>query len=498
MSNELKDEGTTEHTDDGRTGVEEPRVLLFMRDGRNRELLTESLGRRYRITPTTDPETLDEAFDCCVFDRGGLDETGFDGIADFVAAGGGGDGTFLPFVLLVSAETADRVGTTVWEHVDDVIDLPVGKAELQSRIGNLIERRRTAVELRERSVELEETVDELRLKERAMDEAPVGITITDPDRDDNPIIYVNERFEGLTGYDSEETLGRNCRFLQGEDTDPRTRRALRERIDAERPVSVDIVNYRKNGRRFWQRIDISPVRDDAGHVENFVGFQTDITSRKIRERRLEVLNRVLSHNLKNKMNLIEGHVALLREVADVDDSLDSFGAIERAAVDLMDLADSVRRIDRVISTAESTGTSIVLNERIEQLVNVFSDRYPSTAFSVHLPDEAYEVAVGGLTTAIEVAVENAIVHNDDSSPTVDIRVETRNGTWVDVEIEDDGPGIPDQEVEVLEGGETPLNHADRLGLWQIHWIVTKVGGTFSVRDAESGGTIVTLSVPLDG
>ncbi|MFC7174324.1 sensor histidine kinase [Haloplanus litoreus] len=211
-----------------------------------------------------------------------------------------------------------------------------------------------------------------------------------------------------------------------------------------------------------------------------------------------MLNRVLSHNLKNKMNLIEGHVALLREVADVDDSLDSFGVIERAAVDLMDLADSVRRIDRVISTAESSAESFVLNERIEQLVSVFEDRYPEATFSVSLPDDPVEVAVGGLITAIEEAVENAVVHNAGPSPTVDIHVETRAGRWVDVEIEDDGPGIPNREVDVLDGGETPLNHAERLGLWQIHWIVTKAGGTFSVTDTESGGTVVTLSIPLEG
>jgi len=493
MSHEQAD-GATEASG-GRPTVDEPRVLVLMAPGRNRDLLVEALGRQYRVETTTDAAALDAPFDCCVFDRRGLDRAEFDRIADLVETGRETTSAFLPFVLLVSADTADSMGTTVWDYVDDVIELPAGRAELLSRIDNLVQRRQTAVELDSRSRELEETIAELRLKERAMDKAPVGITITDPTQDDNPMIYVNEQFQALTGYDTEEVLGRNCRFLQGDDTDPETRRLLRERIDAERPVSADIVNYRKNGQRFWQKLDITPVRDEEGCVVNFVGFQTEITDRKIRERRLEVLNRVLSHNLKNKMNLIEGHVALLREEMDRDGSLGSLGVIERAANDLMALGESVRRIDQIISTAEPADEPVSLHERIEQLVNVLRDRYPEATFSVSLPETTCDVAVGGLTAALEEAMENAVRHNTGTEPTVEVRVKTRDEAWVDIEIEDNGPGIPDREIEVLEGGESPLNHAERLGLWQIHWIVTNSGGEFSVRDAPSGGTVVTLSVP---
>jgi PAS domain S-box-containing protein len=494
MSNE-QTKRVTGRDDDGRPTADEPLVLLLMGPGRNRDLLLEAFGGRYRVETTTDAESLRTPFDCCVFDRPGFGRAEFDRIADLVESGRRTADAFLPFVLLVPDDDAEAVGTAVWDHVDDVIELPVGRAELDSRIDNLIERRRTAVELETRSRELAETVDELRLKERALDEAPVGITITDPDRNDNPMIYVNERFQKMTGYDADEAIDRNYRFLQGEETDPETRRLLRERIDAERPVSVDIVNYHKNGRRFWEKLDVAPVRDGDGCLRNFVGFHTDITDRKIRERRLEVLNRVLSHNMKNKMNLIEGHVALLREEFDFGESLDSLEVVERAAVDLMALAESVRRIDRIISSAERAEGSVSLRERVEQLVNLLGDRYPAASFSVQLPDTDCRVAVRGLTAALEEAMENAVQHNAGEAPSVEVRVALRDGQWVDIEIEDNGPGIPEHEIEVLEGGESPLDHAERLGLWQIHWIVTKAGGSFSVRGAESGGTVVTLSVP---
>jgi len=473
--------------------VDQPRVLLLMRSGRNRELLAETLDDRYRIETTSEAAALESQFDfdCCVLGHGA-----FGRVADAIETARQRTDVFLPFVLLVPADAADSVGGKPWEYVDDVIELPVGKAELHTRVGNLIERRRTATELAERSRQLTETVADLRLKERAMDEAPVGITITDSDREDNPMVYVNDQFESLTGYDRATALGRNCRFLQGEDTDPETRRHLRERIDAAAPVSVDIVNYRRNGERFWQKLDVAPVRDDDGRVTNFVGFQTEITDRKIRERRLEVLNRILSHNMKNKMNVIEGHATLLREEFDDGDDPDSLDAITDAALDLLGLAESVRETERIISTVGRSEQPIDLTDHVVGLVDMFRDRYPDATITTTLPEESCPVETGGVLDAVEEAVENAIKHHPSSTPSVDVRIARRDDEWVDIEVEDSGPGIPERELRVLESGETELNHADRLGLWLIYWVVTKAGGRFDVAEADGDGTVVTLSVPL--
>lgn len=129
--------------------------------------------------------------------------------------------------------------------------------------------------------------NQLRLKTQAMAEAPIGITITDPTQPDNPMVYTNKQFRRLTGYDDAEILGRNCRFLQGEKTDPETVATIRRGIDAEEPVSVRIRNYRKDGTLFWNRISIAPVRDDHGTVTNWIGFQEDVTDQVRREQELE-------------------------------------------------------------------------------------------------------------------------------------------------------------------------------------------------------------------
>ena len=126
---------------------------------------------------------------------------------------------------------------------------------------------------------------ELELKERAMDEASVGITISDPDREDNPLIYVNDGFVEQTGYAREEVLGRNCRFLQEDDGDQQAIDELREGIAAEEPVTVDLRNYRKDGEQFWNRLSVTPVYDD-GELVNHIGVQQDVTDEVRRKQRL--------------------------------------------------------------------------------------------------------------------------------------------------------------------------------------------------------------------
>ncbi|MFC6727050.1 PAS domain S-box protein [Natronoarchaeum mannanilyticum] len=131
-----------------------------------------------------------------------------------------------------------------------------------------------------------EAVD-LSAKEKAMDEAPIGVLLTDPHQDDNPIIYANDEFTDLTGYEKHEIIGRNCRFLQGEATDDEPVETLREAIDNREPVTTELRNYRKDGTEFWNRVRIAPLFDDDGDLDLFVGFQDDVTDRKRYEQQLQ-------------------------------------------------------------------------------------------------------------------------------------------------------------------------------------------------------------------
>lgn len=126
------------------------------------------------------------------------------------------------------------------------------------------------------------------LSDRTVNEAPIGITVSDPSRPDNPLIHVNKGFCEQTGYDREDVLGRNCRFLQGEDTREEPVSRMREAIDAEESVTVELRNYQKDGSMFWNRVTITPVKDDSGTVTNFIGYQQDISAAKRYEQHLSL------------------------------------------------------------------------------------------------------------------------------------------------------------------------------------------------------------------
>ncbi len=120
----------------------------------------------------------------------------------------------------------------------------------------------------------------------AVDDAGLSITIADCRVDDHPLVYVNAAFVELTGYPADEVLGRNCRFLQGADTEPAEVAAMRATLARGQEVRTVVRNYRRDGRPFWNELHISPVRDDGGRLTHFIGYQVDVSERVERERQL--------------------------------------------------------------------------------------------------------------------------------------------------------------------------------------------------------------------
>ncbi|EPS65128.1 phototropin-1, partial [Genlisea aurea] len=102
-----------------------------------------------------------------------------------------------------------------------------------------------------------------------------NFVVTDPRLPDNPIIFASDSFLELTEYSREEVLGRNCRFLQGPETDRATVRKIREAIDNQTDVTVQLINYTKTGKKFWNLFHLQPMRDQKGEVQYFIGVQLD-------------------------------------------------------------------------------------------------------------------------------------------------------------------------------------------------------------------------------
>lgn len=116
-----------------------------------------------------------------------------------------------------------------------------------------------------------------------------SVVISDPWQPDCPIVYVSEEFEQQTGYTAADALGRNCRFLQGPGTDPAAIAAIRAAMDAKTELTIDLLNYRKDGTPFWNRLRLKPLFDANGRLQYFAGAQNPIAESEVRRQPIEAV-----------------------------------------------------------------------------------------------------------------------------------------------------------------------------------------------------------------
>ena len=155
-----------------------------------------------------------------------------------------------------------------------------------------------------------------------MAQTRMSVCLTDPHQPDNPIVFCNEAFERLTGYEEKDIVGRNCRFLQGPATDQDQVQRLREAISEEKVVVVELLNYRKDGSTFWNTLHLGPIYDSDGNLKYFFGSQWDVTDvhqSRSEERHAKAMAREVSHRLKNVFAVIGGIVNITGRSMDARD-----------------------------------------------------------------------------------------------------------------------------------------------------------------------------------
>jgi two-component system, cell cycle sensor histidine kinase and response regulator CckA len=175
-------------------------------------------------------------------------------------------------------------------------------------------------ELLDEIAERKRSQEALLLRDRAIQSVSQGIIISDPNKKGNPIVYAGPGFERITGYRQDEVLGKNCRFLQGKDTDKDTVQEIRDAVANGESCSVEILNYRRDGTPFWNALSLNPVKNESGALEYFVGVQTDITHRMRLENQLrhsqkmEAVGRLaggVAHDFNNLLTVISGYSDLI-------------------------------------------------------------------------------------------------------------------------------------------------------------------------------------------
>lgn len=334
---------------------------------------------------------------------------------------------------------------------------------------------------------------ELKIKTRAIENAPVGIAISDPDQDDNPIIYANERLPEITGYSKEELTG-GWQPLHGENTDSDTVTELREAIDDQRPVSTNVRSYQKDGTEFWRHLELAPVKNDTGEVVNWIGFHQDITKRKERENQLTILGRVLRHNLRNTINVIQGKAVEI-ESETSGGIASSAQKIKDVSEGLIGIAEKERKIAEVLGK-KPKHTEISVGRLLRRVASHVRPDYPDATITVENHAHVTVQATERLGQAISELVRNAIVHNDSPAPEVVLSV-TQFESTARIEVADTNPRIPEMERELLVGNEeqTPLYHGSGLGLQLVKLIVSRSGGAITTEENDPAGNIVGIEFP---
>ncbi len=218
----------------------------------------------------------------------------------------------------------------------------------------------------------------LQMMERAIQATTQGILITDATLPDCPINYVNPAFESMTGYSVAEAIGRNCRFLQGQETDPRSIANIKDCLQRKQSCKVELLNYRKDGVPFWNELSITPVLDEMGELIHFVGIQTDVTQRRVFDEQLRQAQKMeaigllaggIAHDFNNLLTIIDGYAYLLkRTLIESDTSQEFLGEIRFASRRANDLTRQLLAFGRrQLQSMEVLDFNQVITETVKML-----------------------------------------------------------------------------------------------------------------------------------
>ena len=369
--------------------------------------------------------------------------------------------------------------------------------------------------------EQQQTWNLLRLQERVIHATTQGIVITDALQPDCPILFTNRGFELITGYSASEALGRNCRFLQGQETDAVTAASIREAIREERAGSFELLNYRKNGTTFWNDMSITPVRDDNGQLTHFVGVQNDVTARREAEQqvrqsqKMEAVGQLaggVAHDFNNLLTVIDGYTSLMLETnsstnpeweylqeirtatsraADLTRRLLAFGRRQLRTPESLDLntaiEETVKLLERLLCE------NVVLEIDLDAQAGwVWADRGEISQILLNLAINARDAMPDGG----QISVTTKLTELDHSEiPTGEL---FKPGKFAVITVSDTGSGIPkDVQAKMFEPFFTtkPAGKGTGLGLSTVYGIVIQTGGHIEVSSTEGEGTSFRIYLP---
>lgn len=600
----------SDHREQDQTYIESTRIYPLLSGTGDQRLLLEWIESHDRYTLVDPEESLETAkFDCCILDGEAL-ETHLETLRVRKRKA---EPILLPCLLLtpeadlshIDVDKGEVADSVLFETVDEVVSIPIKKAELEWRTEALLR-------LRSQSLDLDSKRRSLELFKQATEAAGHAVYITDTS---GVIEYVNPAFEEMTGYRASEAIGETPKIINSGNMSAEYFDQLWETIIAGESWEEDIVNQRKDGSEYHAHQTIAPVIDDDGTPQNFVAIQSDVTQyveaeeklstfrdivervedpimlqdrdgtfrlinqavtefadmsreelhgadeyafmdeasadeiaeRKqqvldrqypvsytisptfpstdgetfstirypyygkggsvegtiaicrnvteleLRDQQLEIIDRVLRHNLRNKMTSIGLFAEQLTETVP-----------EEEASHARRIHDLTMKVNRMIEKQRKLTKFLTdpPDEKVLDLVSIVEKqvakkRANNSDADIRLdtPDSLSVFATATIEEAVAELLTNAIEHSKQESPTVTVEVcESESGPMVIVR--DDGPGISNEEQTVLTRGNgvEPLFHASGLGLWLVNLVVTLSGGTVTVAENDPVGSVVKVQL----
>jgi PAS domain S-box-containing protein len=362
----------------------------------------------------------------------------------------------------------------------------------------------------------------------AVETTRMPMIVTDPNKPDNPIIFANPAFLELTGYSPDELIGRNCRFLQGPETDPAVIDEVREAIKNRHEIQTEILNYRKDGSSFWNGLFVSPVYNDAGELIYFFASQLDVSRRRDAEdalrqsQKMEALGQLtggIAHDFNNLLQVITGYIDLIQISAskpeiDAQRIIRSSGLAKDAAMRASTLTQQLLSFAR---KQKLQGRVLNLNGLKNTLDDMAERTLGDMGFSTSLQPDLWNCRVD--PTQLEVALLNILINARDAlqgRAAPHVSIETRNvelddqpvsnrgqlgiGRYVSISVSDNGSGMPKEvRQRVMDPFFTTKEEGkgSGLGLSMVYGFAKQSGGTVRIYSEDGHGTTVRLYFPAE-
>ena len=351
--------------------------------------------------------------------------------------------------------------------------------------------------------------------------------VTDPRQPDNPIVFANPAFLALTGYASQEVVGRNCRFLQGPETDRETVAEIRRAVAARQEIATEILNYRKDGYSFWNALFISPILDTSGELVYFFASQLDVSRRRQAEedlrhaRKMEALGRLTSgiaHDFNNLLQVIVGYLDLIGSGLQKPDL--NRDKLMRGITNARGAADRASNLtQQLLSFARKQrleGRILNLNMLAARMRDIAERTFDDDVTIVcTISDDLWNCRVD--PSQIEVALLNIMInarHALKGRPDKRVTIATRNvtvereeinrygnigaGRYASITITDTGNGVPAHVIErVMDPFFTTKEEGKGtgLGLSMVYGFAKQLGGMAQITSVEGEGTTVSIYFP---